>query len=522
MSFSSKNHPFIRRLLARLSDQGLNPWDYSAEGQEIPAGKAIAHALVEKIAQADLFLPVVSSQSCSSRHCRDEIKHALDRLQHAPLVIVPLVDAVVAQKKWPAEYNRLQRLGLRYCLVHLEEPLQVEGPLQEICQQINTPYHPPLNEVENFPFMLRLHQELKDKIPNRKGREGRENSVFRQLMSAQNEFVKAMKGRSFDKASEYVEHIIQTCKFEFPDTHFYFPYIAKAVCQISCGRLDEAEATLVPLLHSPLLDENVFGALGHIRSRQGRYREAMQAYQEAFRRDPHDLAALYGEVMNALFCGETRDYEIMRARIESLSPDEKYPHHKLKALLALLLITKGRHEEAERLFHEITDRPEAMVGAVVHWAESLVRQGKAGEALTMLDGFWDRLNHDAAYLEEVALVAHSVKNLERSLQVLDILAARYPTNRRHVASKAAVLWYLGRRESARALAEQVLDNRRYPPPRTQQDFYYNGLANWFLKRRDRANYDFDFSGKAQNHHYSCMFPNGAPAKSTKSRVARRR
>lgn len=506
VSFSSKDHFFIRHLLSRLSDQELNPWDYSAEGQEIPAGGEIRRSLREKIAEADLFLPIISSDSCNSSVCGEEVRYALSQCER--LAIVPLVDSpwLKVGSSWPGAYAELK--NLRYCRIDLQEPLSVETALIEICQVTNTQYHPVVDEVVNFPFMSRLYGELEGKAPNKNGREGRENSIYKQLMSKQANFVKAMNSGHYDVALQCVERIISTCEDEFPDKRFYFPYIAKAVCQISCGQLDNAEATLNDLRPKSsdlpeLIDENFFGAWGYIHSRKGQYREAMEAYQEALRRDPQDIAALYGEALNALFSGEILNLEALSAKIDTFRFNAAYSSQKFKALKGLLLLKSDRVEEAEQVFSDIGDGSDAMTGVVVHWADALVQQEKKIEALEMLTSFWDRLWKDASYLEQVARVALFAEDFELYMQVLDRLAERYPENRKHIVKKAAVFWRRGEKGEARALAQQ---SKGFGAPRTSEDSYYNGLACWILGQYERAEGDFEYSKKSNEHHYSRWIP----------------
>jgi hypothetical protein len=69
---------------------------------------------------------------------------------------------------------------------------------------------------------------------------------------------------------------------------------------------------------------------------------------------------------------------------------------------------------------------------------------------------------------------------------------------------AQVFWSLGDKREAREVTAPMLDGRSFPTPSTPDDFFYDGFANWFHGRHERADYDFERSGSPPSERYDGM------------------
>jgi tetratricopeptide (TPR) repeat protein len=502
LSFSGKDNRFIRCLLARLSALRLEPWDYSSEGQELPGGSNISRSLEDRITKSEIFLPIISPNSFASRYCREEVNYALHYNQKDHLQIIPIVSSSCpeAGTDWPEPYRQLARI-IHY-RVHFASPGSLERALKRLCDDFHVPYMPPILGDARLPFMKRFHDELQSKIPHRKGREGRENSVYRRLMQVQQEFEVAVKARDYPKALERIQFIIISCEHEFPRTPFYYPYIVKGVCEICMGRMIEATETLKRITSHPLLDENAFGAMGYIKYQQGAYHDAMLYYREASRRDPADAAALYGEVMNAILCGEPIDVDLVFSKLEHSRiqvPDDRC---KIKTLKALALAYSHRLQEAKQLFLTLINDARVEPETLINFAGVLIDLGEEKEALTMLKSFESRFSDSTAFLYYLTQLSSELGEISNSLHYLDILTMRHPKDRKYWITKAILLWRVDNHAEAQKVAAEVLNSRNFSLPETADDFYYDGFANWILQHPELADYDFSRSGKPPDDHYS--------------------
>jgi tetratricopeptide (TPR) repeat protein len=505
LSFSGKDNRFIRCLLARLSALQLVPWDYSSEGQELPGGSSISRSLENRIAQNVVFLPVISRNSFASRYCREEVGYAVNRAKSSHFQIIPIVSSACpeAGADWPDPYRRLA--GIIHYRVQFASPGSLERTLKRLCDDLHVPYMPPILGDTRLPFMKRFHAELRSKIPYRKGREGRENSIYRRLLQVQQEFEVAVKARDYLMALERINFIIMSCEYEFPRTRFYYPYIVKAVCEICMGRMIEALETLKRITAHPLLDENAFGAMGYIKYQQGAYHDAMLYYREASRRDPDDAAALYGEIMNAILCGEPINVDSVFSRLENSRiqlPDDR---GKIKTLKALALAYSHRLQEAKQVFLSLIGDARVEPETMINFAGVLINLGEAKEALTMLKSCESRFSDSTAFLYYLTQLSSELGEISDSFHYLDVLTMRHPKDRKYWIKKATLLWRAGNAAEAQKIAAQVLNSREFPLPETADDFYHDGFANWILQRPELANYDFSRSGKGPADHYSHHF-----------------
>ena len=63
---------------------------------------------------------------------------------------------------------------------------------------------------------------------------------------------------------------------------------------------------------------------------------------------------------------------------------------------------------------------------------------------------------------------------------------------------------LNKKNKCEELAVRVLDQKECRLPETNMDFFYDGFANWFLERYERADYDFERSKTEPSDHYNVL------------------
>jgi len=81
---------------------------------------------------------------------------------------------------------------------------------------------------------------------------------------------------------------------------------------------------------------------------------------------------------------------------------------------------------------------------------------------------------------------------------------RSERRRQFLTEFARMLDAVGRQAEARAVCEQHLRDSMAEPPRTREDFYYDGLANYLLGRHERARYDFERSEGFSPDYYDSL------------------
>lgn len=502
VSFSTKDHLFVRHLLARLHVLNLRPWDYSLEGSELPFGRPINPSLEERINESGRFIVIVSNSSTAAPYCQFEVARAVELYKQKPIQIAPLVDGNWCDpgKRWPGTFAGLRQLNLRYSKIDIDRPLDAEAALQHICQEANERYQPPAEDTPHFPFMTRLYRELLEAAP---GRIEKGNSIYRRLFDAQVEFNAAVKREDYEEAFRKIKFIDVTLQQEFPNVRFYYPIIAKGVCQTQLKKLSEALETFGSLENHPLRDSNWSGAMGYVYGCQGRYEEAAKAYSEVWLKNRTDIAALHGAAINALFAGIKISYDDLCASIACCKSDDP-DRQKISEMKGLALLMEGRHSEAADFFGEIACDSKSQLGPIIQWSEAFVRSNRASEALAMLELFYVRFGDSVSFLEQIARIHRILHNPNQYIGIMDQLAVLEPNECKHVMRKALALSKLGRLDETRDLSRSVT---LVKSPSTESDWYYQGMAYYLLGNASLAQHYFEKSQRGQDWQYSKLVPN---------------
>ena len=496
VSFSSRDRDLVRRVFARLDAQEVDLWNYADEAQEIPGGEEIADYLKARIERSDHFLPLVSPNSFQSNYARQEVRHALARHSSAGPRIVPLVlPECLMDRPWPEPYAALE--GLRYRMVDFGSIASLEETIVALCADMGVRYLPLLTTDPRLPFMDRFIAEVEGRCPRR---DERGIAVYGRLMVVLSEFQEAFETGDFPRALARIGYFVTTCEYEFSQERFYYPYVVKAVCEITCGRLLNATETLEALKDHPRLDENVFGALGYIRQQQGMHRQALACYREAVRRAPADPAAKAGEVTNAIMCDEPIDIDRAFRVIESgpILVDED--RVKVRALKAFAFAKADRLAHAEDAFEALVREGHVNAGILVNFADVLVAQGRRARARDLLLRFYKEFPDDNL-LHQLASLSFQIGDLRGALRHFADLVKRCPRVRQYRIDAAQAHWRAEDRAEARKLCAPLLDPSVFGLPHTPEDFFCDGFANYFLGHHGRADYDFERSGTEPQKHY---------------------
>lgn len=496
---------FVNKLFARLQAQPFDLWDYSAEGREIPGGNPIYDYLQDKIDSCDLFIPVVSCNSFASAFTCREMAHALDRFQYGKLRIIPLVATEVIGKNWPSPYDALGAEGLciRYYELDFAARLSLENVLMRVCADMGVSFVPLIVEDPRLPFMDRFENELRDTQPSDAEGPSAERMIvtYRRLWSILNDFILAFQDGDYFKALAKINFFIATAEYDYSQHRFYFPYIVKSVCEMSCGRLVNALETLRSLDDLESKDENYYGALGFIKQQQGFHREAASMYREALKRDPDDPAAMAGILLNELLGGIPTDVDAALKVIDSGVIAVHADRMKALELKAFALAMAGRPGEAYAVYRQMVKNGHVTGNMVVNFAFVMKDIGLVSEAVGMLEDYCRKNPGDAVPLHTLASLCSALGDARRSRLYFADLVGKNPTNRQYVIDAAQVYYASGDIAKSKELANSLLAVGRTNLPTSSNDFFYDGFAQWFLGEFSRARYDFERSSMPEEAYY---------------------
>ena len=494
VSFSTKDRAFVSKLKSRLRAQGLDVWDYSTEGEEIPGGVEISKYLADRVSRVNVFIPVISEHSLAAHYPRLEVSAAVlcTKATGKPRII-PLVARSAESLPWSEPFESLR--AFRYYPVRFEQRGEWENAVARICRDLDLHYQALLSEDPRLPFMDRFEQELRDARPRD---DERFDGLFSRLERIRCEFIVAYEEADFDKAHRRIRFFLAICEHEFPEYRFYYPTIALVICLIALGRLSEGLETALSLRGHIREDETLFGLIGYIKQAQGASSEAVHYYQRALELDSTDPCAASGVVVNKILAGDLTHLDQALGVLEHGAFHTEADRDRAETIRAFALAAQGNFDEAMALFSKLVHRRVRDENVYISFADALRRLGRLDEALRVLN-LGTRECPATVELLKWKMQLHlargqrseAVGAVDEALQVL-------PEDPELKHYRLICLRTAGRGEEARLGAVAFLDGLL---PITRNQFYYAGYANWLLGRSELAGYDFARSGRAPSEYY---------------------
>ncbi|MFH1843637.1 MAG: TIR domain-containing protein [bacterium] len=501
LSYSSRDKGLVRQLAARLRGQDLTIWIYEDEGQEIPVGSVVLEELKRRIDRADYFIPIASPAAFESRFATAEVEHALARSASGSVTILPIaISEAVADDPhaWPSPFRDLADHTVHRTGFHSQAA--VEETVRVLCEQMSVPFAALRVAHPRFRILDRFREEVTDKVPRRNEYE---IGVYSRLIRLADEIQEAYEEGDHELALARAQLFAGLCRYEFPDERFFYPEVVVATCLAHLGHADSAEEIFVSLLDHPLADETLYGGLGHLRLQAGDFETAHRYYRIADELHPDDPAALSGLALGGVENGVAVDLDGHFERIESLGVETEEDRIRVAGLRAYLLARTGRTGEAIAAFRDLTGAGQADEVVYNNLALVLAERGDLDGACSILEeGVTHFPTPELRHL--LATFTARAHRLESAATLFRDLVRDEPRHRRYRVDAATVLWRLGDRDGAREITGPLVEQSDIPPPRDSDDFWFDGFANWFWGRRERADYDFQRSGRGAADHYDCL------------------
>ncbi len=504
VSFSSEDMPFVRRLFDRIAAHEVSLWNYQSREQEIAVGAPLERTLQQQIDASQIFVPVVSSSAFRSKYVLLELTHALNnRNRNRPISIWPLVSEELIEKpveRWPDGFQPVA--DVKSQLIQFESTSSLEKAMVAFCKRFEIEYHPPTPDLFRFPFMSRFVREVQRRCPRQREYE---IDVYRKLMILLSQFSESVERKDYRLASREIRHFISTCEYEFAEQDFYFPYVAKGVCELLQNQLAEARETFESLRNHPQVDENVFGALGAICQQQGEHDAAVKEYRQALQRDPTDFAAKLGVAVNSAMNGQRLPFrsDLILDEISRHEEELRQAGVNPSGVTAFFLDHSGQTDAAIATLEELVREDAVNTTYVIQLAQLLEKSGRRKKAIELLHRFQNR-DAGPQIIHHLATYYGYEGDEENAIRYFDKLVKDYPNNRQFHMEAAQVLWQVGKKKKAKTLAAEVISGPRFGLPASAEDFYYDGFANWICGNVNRAEYDFERSGFPVSWHYSAL------------------
>lgn len=317
VSFSSRDLKYVREIMAALSGQGLDYWDYADIRHSIEMGRRIEGRLAAEIDACTHMVVVISANSANrtiGRFCRLELEYA-QKAPRAPFFIPVLLvpesqdsrsdpDGLPAVRR--QRFGLWWRIGARvkqmllarrspsrlrlsppyaifkdaFCQELDNSPKSIVAFTVKVCQLLGKVYVPPIEAHPSLPFWKLFRKEVEEMAHS--------NREHVDLMMILGEFNLHYRKSETLHALFLINHFIERCTFfnihnrAFSYRPFY-PLIVKAVCETELGQYDEAMKSYEAARALAPQDQDVIGGIGTVLFKTRRYCESAACFERIIR-----------------------------------------------------------------------------------------------------------------------------------------------------------------------------------------------------------------------------------------------
>jgi tetratricopeptide (TPR) repeat protein len=280
ISFSSKNRPVVREIMAGLRSQNIGLWDYSDEDWSIEMTAKIFNRLRKEIDGCDYFVAVVSKESVDpsiGHFTRLEVEYALQvkklHEQNRVLTIelegitsidytgpyAPLIDYLHYELIWNDDKGKSIRSYI--------------GLIKKICKAVGIDYMPRISPHHRMPFWERFRDEIQ--------RFDHRISSHIELMGNLGEFNEFFKRNDFGNAYKSISHFVFICEYSISDYLLLYPWIVKGITEQFLGKLREAIESYKKALITEKNNPDALAGLGQAYRFTGDYPSSVLCYEKA-------------------------------------------------------------------------------------------------------------------------------------------------------------------------------------------------------------------------------------------------
>ncbi|HNX78375.1 MAG TPA: toll/interleukin-1 receptor domain-containing protein, partial [Prolixibacteraceae bacterium] len=168
ISFSTRNRPVVREIMAGLRSRNIAFWDYSDEEWSIDMTAMILSRLKEEIDRCDYFLAVVSKESLDpdiGHFTRLEVAYALqEKKLHLENRVLTIELEGIKSSDYAGPYLPLKDF-MHYELIWNEDKgksiLSFIGLMKRICRSVGVDYLPRISPHHRMPFWERFREEIR-------------------------------------------------------------------------------------------------------------------------------------------------------------------------------------------------------------------------------------------------------------------------------------------------------------------------------------------------------------------------
>lgn len=507
ISFSSKDLKYVRELMSALKTQGVNFWDYSEKIQEIELGLNISDAIKDQIDKSDYFISVMSKNSTHpdiGKYTNMELAYAI---KHEFLKKNKIIPVLIKAQKPDELLGPYKALGnVKYVEFDLLETKSFFSAIAQLCRRFKIIYYPVFIEHPKFPFWKFFREEVFNLAQS--------NATHIHLMIMISEFIEKVKHDRWEDAYFLITHFINSSKYEIPDYQIFYPWIVKAVCEQELNLLDAAEKSYLYANQIKPNNENVYGGLGSVYVQRGNLAKAKEYFKKSLEFCPkgENEDEKFNYAVTLINLNEKIPKELQNFILE-INPESFTDEARLNIWNAKAALYYNLHhfQEVVAIYDKLYDLIELDTPAVVRYYLSLINLNYSNRAESVLLSAINKKNQsksiDPGILYHYLADFHLRKDeTNKALAIYEQHLIKLPLRTRQFIIKYARLFkYQGKIQKMREICSNLLSGALFPLPTKEEDFYYDGFAQYLLGNMEKALYDYERSNKFDKYYSEYEF-----------------
>jgi tetratricopeptide (TPR) repeat protein len=505
ISFSQKDSKEVRTLHFELEQQGVDVWDYSKRGEGLPLGKPLDLSLKKRIDSSDYFIAVITPNSVSSEiapYCRFEVLYALSTEKLPQDKILPIM-LTGPDGSWQGGLELDARLEsiMRFEINSFKND-DFERRLEAICEWLSIKYVPSALRRKKAFFAKAFLKEA-DSVELR-------HTDFVVLMDIMNSCAVSVERGDWQTAKEKADLFLKWARHTAPDVDFYYPLIVRGVCELELNKPETAKETFLNAISDERHKNNPlyglgFAGLGHTLFTTGQYDEALSAFQDAARFMKDDKYLLANQLDSMIQSGSNLWDDTVLDDLDLAEFPKEY-HSQFLRIRGAAKYEKGKFVEAAQIFDSIgLDKLDET--SAIYYAMTLHKSGAEESALDVILRATERIKSADIY-HYLAYCYFRCGRLDKTFSVYEDILCNpdLPDNwtRQYFMEYARLLKNTEDKsydDAIQFLCEKVLDFDLLSFPRSREDFFYLGYANYLLGRTAEARLDYERSAGFSEYFY---------------------
>ncbi len=497
LSFSSENRHAIREILAGFQSQNIKFWDYSNEKEAIEISANLKKQIRMEIDTCQYFIAITTQDSVDEqlgRYTRMEVQYALETKGIKSGKIIPVVLSNHKPAQWLGPYEELE--SIHYIEMDPEDSRSLHDGLTKICESIGAEYNPLHDAHPRLPFWELFRKEVMEALHS--------NASHIKLMTILSEFNERFKDKNWKQSHDLISLFLALCQYDINDYEPFYPWLVKSICELHQEKYSEAIESCHQAGKVNKNNVNYHGCLGQIYMYMKYNQEAKYHFKEALKicPDGENTDEKINYISILIQTGEDVS-ECFQNFVMCLYPlDFGNDYLTIVNLQAIFLFKSGRFQEAALMLERLYRKDLGNIVSVSYLLNSLLRMGERRKALEIIKCIaFKKCNNEevdqllmVSYLIDYCVECENICISKKiSKKIKKFIYNKTNISRLFILRYALLCKKNGDEKEVQRICQSLLSGGLFCLPKSEEDFYYDGLAHYLLGNSERAQYDYERS-----------------------------